>query len=172
MPHSDARQARVVVMRAKTALDAGRIWMGRSRTTVSIAAMLVSIALPLRGQAASGQGGRGAQAAAPAGAYTAAQANKGEAGYAAQCADCHLTTPHYGEPFYANWNGRTAYDLYVLVATTMPQNDPGILSADEYAAIVAYMLKINGLPAGKEPLPTDSAGLQRVKIQLKRGSRP
>ena len=140
---------------------------------MAAAAALIALAATPAGAQGSGTGGSGgASAQPPAGAYTEAQAKKGQEAYEALCLDCHVTTPHYGPPFAANWSGRTAYDLFVTTSTTMPQSDPGSLSAEDYVAIVAYMLKINGFPAGKQPLAADSAALQRVKIDLKRGGRP
>ena len=136
------------------------------------AAALISLATVPAAAQTSGTGRTGGPPQPPAGAYTEEQAKKGQATYEALCLECHINTPHYGEPFAANWNGRTAYDLFATTSTTMPQSDPGSLSAEDYVAIVAYMLKINGYPAGKQPLLADSAALQRVKIEVKRGGRP
>jgi hypothetical protein len=47
---------------------------------------------------------------------------------------------------------------------TMPKGDPGSLAPGEYAAIVAYSLKINGMPAGGDTLPSDSAALRKIRI--------
>jgi hypothetical protein len=45
----------------------------------------------------------------------------------------------------------------------MPQDRPGSLSAEEYAAIVAYLLQLNGRAAGDRELPADEALLGRMR---------
>jgi cytochrome c5 len=140
---------------------------------MAFTATLSALATVSAGAQGSGTGGGGTAAGAqPPAVFTESQAKKGQETYEALCLECHINTPHYGPPFAANWNGRTAYDLFATTATTMPQSDPGSLTTEDYVALVAYMLKINGYPAGKDPLPADSAGLQRVKIEVKKGSRP
>jgi hypothetical protein len=39
----------------------------------------------------------------------------------------------------------------------MPLNDPASLKRDQYAQIMAYILKFNGYPAGSHPLTYDQA---------------
>jgi hypothetical protein len=51
----------------------------------------------------------------------------------------------------------------------MPKTEPGSLSKEEYASIVAYLLKLNGMPAGKQPLPADTAALGKIRIDSKKG---
>jgi hypothetical protein len=41
-----------------------------------------------------------------------------------------------------------------------------MLSPKEAADILAYILKLNGLPAGKEELAIDKAALAKIKIEL------
>ena len=41
----------------------------------------------------------------------------------------------------------------------MPPSQPGILSAEEVVAILAYMLWYNGLPIGDVPLSTEPSVL-------------
>ncbi len=47
----------------------------------------------------------------------------------------------------------------------MPLHAPGGLSPETYADILAYMLEVNGMPAGKRDLPTDPAALKGVVLQ-------
>jgi hypothetical protein len=54
-------------------------------------------------------------------------------------------------------------DLFEHISTNMPQDNPGSLSAAEYASIVAYILQLNGRPAGDEELPTDAELLNRMR---------
>jgi hypothetical protein len=46
----------------------------------------------------------------------------------------------------------------------MPKIDPGSLQPNEYAQVLAYMLKLNGLPAGQKELPADVAVLKSIRI--------
>jgi hypothetical protein len=45
----------------------------------------------------------------------------------------------------------------------MPRDDPGSLTAEEYAAVVAYMLRLNGRPPGERELPADAEALARMR---------
>jgi alcohol dehydrogenase (cytochrome c) len=56
----------------------------------------------------------------------------------------------------------------------MPKSDPGSLSPGEYARVLAYLLSLNGMPVGKDELPTDANGLKRIRIDTthSRGAKP
>lgn len=103
---------------------------------------------------------------ASSGVYTAAQAKVGEEAYAGMCTGCHNTASHTGDVFTNAWGGRPVSELYGFIRAAMPKNEPGSLTPEEYAAIVAYILKLNGMPAGKQPLPADSAALDRIRIDV------
>lgn len=62
--------------------------------------------------------------------------------------------------------GASAASLFDLVATTMPDDNPGKLSRQEYADVVAYMMKLNGIPEGPSAFPTDADSLKKLKIVL------
>jgi mono/diheme cytochrome c family protein len=106
------------------------------------------------------------------GAYTEAQAAQGEATYRANCTSCHATSAHTGDAFVRAWDTRTAFDLFELIRTTMPIDNPGRLSREQYAAIVAYLFKLNRLPPGDRPLPADDEGLKQIRIEAKPTSAP
>jgi mono/diheme cytochrome c family protein len=108
----------------------------------------------------------------PHGAYTEAQAARGESTYRANCTSCHTTSAYVGDAFVRAWDGRTAFDLFELIRTTMPNDNPGRLSRQEYADIVAYLFKLNRLPPGDRPLPTDDEGLKQVRIETKSAAAP
>jgi S-disulfanyl-L-cysteine oxidoreductase SoxD len=46
----------------------------------------------------------------------------------------------------------------------MPKNEPGSLAPEEYADVLAYLLQLNGMPAGERDLPADSTALKRIRI--------
>jgi quinohemoprotein ethanol dehydrogenase len=87
----------------------------------------------------------------------AEQAALGKAAYLKSCAVCHgenlggrdRAPALTGNNFLSGWSGRDAAALFDRIKTTMPQSDPGSLSDDAYAAIVAYVLDANGNGASK-----------------------
>jgi hypothetical protein len=46
----------------------------------------------------------------------------------------------------------------------MPNDSPGRLKSEEYADIVAYLLKLNGIPPGPDELPADAEVLRGLRI--------
>ena len=56
-----------------------------------------------------------------------------------------------GGEFLDHFDGSTVGDLFDRIVRTMPKNMPGSLSLDGYAAILAYILQVNGFPAGQSP---------------------
>lgn len=106
------------------------------------------------------------------GVYTADQATQGKAIYADKCATCHgadlngaeMAPPLVGAMFMGDWAGQSADDLFTRIHTTMPANDPGSLSNDQAAQVLAYILSMNQFPAGSTALPSDDAGLTSIAI--------
>lgn len=101
-----------------------------------------------------------------AGVYTEQQASRGESIYTGLCLYCHDEWDHTGAAFKQNWDTRTAFDLFETIRTTMPNDDPGRLPREDYASIVAYLLKVNKMPSGRKPLPSDIAGLKQIVIAV------
>jgi len=107
------------------------------------------------------------------GVYTEDQAKRGEAIYRKECAACHgamLTggesaPPLTGGPFLANWNGLTMGDLFDRIRKTMPQTNPGRLTRQQDADILAFMLSVNKFPAGKTELYRQSEMLKEIRFQ-------
>ena len=104
------------------------------------------------------------------GVYTDAQAMRGKDVYAGNCRSCHAPQSHTGETFAAHWRGKPLAELFVFVSTRMPQNDPGSLSPEDVADVVAYLLKMNAMPAGRTELYPAADSLKRIRIEMKRGS--
>jgi mono/diheme cytochrome c family protein len=105
-----------------------------------------------------------------AGVYTAGQATRGRETYELICASCHTPASHAGPVFAAKWDRHPLWDLYRYVSESMPKSEPGSLTPREYARVVAYLLKMNGMPAGKEEIPADSTALKKIRIELKADS--
>jgi len=104
--------------------------------------------------------------------FTPAQAAHGRAAYQSYCAVCHgntLTNGTYGTPlageyFKRQWSGRPVAALLEKSRTTMPPANPNSLPAEDYAAIVAYLLEMNGAASGAAPLAADPARLADVHV--------
>jgi glucose/arabinose dehydrogenase/mono/diheme cytochrome c family protein len=143
------------------------------RLTLQLAGCLAGIAL-------SATWALNAQAPQSAwdGVYTMAQAERGKAVYGTSCAGCHggalqggdETPPLAGGSFMANWNGQSAGDLLAITSATMPAGQPGSLTSQQYADVLAYIFNANHLPAGTQDLSADSKALQGVRLETERGS--
>jgi mono/diheme cytochrome c family protein len=103
-----------------------------------------------------------AQQSKPAwdGAYSEAQAKRGEALYAENCASCHgrdmaggdKAPAAAGAAFVARWQGKPLKDLFEFVQSKMPYNSPGGLSRTQNADILALMLRQSKVPSGQKDL--------------------
>jgi cytochrome c553 len=98
--------------------------------------------------------------------YTEAQAAEGAKVWTATCAGCHESKDVTSADFKTKWVGRSLFELYEQIRTTMPDDAPGTLTRDQYLTSVAYILKLNGLPAGETALMPDSATLSTLKFAL------
>lgn len=98
------------------------------------------------------------------GVFTADQASRGEATFKRVCSACHDTGEFSGGRFRLTWVGQTTGDLFDAISTLMPEGDPGSLSPAEYAAVVAYLLSVNGYPAGEAQLPANLSALREMEI--------
>ena len=100
------------------------------------------------------------------GVYTTEQADRGHQIALANCFECHSASEWRGPGFLRVWEGRRLGDLYERIRRTMPQNDPGRLTAEEYADIVAYMLSLHDVPTsdGQRELPSDLEVLDAIFV--------
>ena len=106
------------------------------------------------------------------GVYTDAQAVRGERSYASYCANCHgvelaggdLAPSLVGSEFIAHWNGSSVGELFERIKTTMPQDSPDSLSRQQYADLLAFMLKKLDFPAGTSELPAAAAPLDAIRF--------
>ena len=101
-----------------------------------------------------------------AGVYTEAQAKRGADVYVMSCKSCHTPASHTGATFATWWQGKTLGDLLGFVSTKMPKNDPGGLDPQQYADVVAYLLRMNKMPAGDAELPGDPEAVRDVRIDV------
>ena len=127
------------------------------------------------------------------GVYTFEQADRGKMLYVRQCAECHMPDLQGKQPpptivaleppgsygvryapgaspalvgvkFMANWSDLRLNDLYERTRVSMPQQAPGSLSRQQNADIAAYVLNVNGYPAGLAELPSTKVMLDDIRI--------
>jgi S-disulfanyl-L-cysteine oxidoreductase SoxD len=107
------------------------------------------------------------------GVYTQEQAGRGHSLYGQHCASCHGEALTGGEvapalaggDFLSNWNGLTVGDLFERIRRSMPQDDPGRLTRQENADVLAYLLSFNKFPAGNMELAHDTQVLKQIRIE-------
>jgi sarcosine oxidase len=100
------------------------------------------------------------------GVYSQAQASRGAETYRKHCSACHASADHSGEAFQTTWGGRSAAELFDYLRTTMPNDNPGRLSRGQYTEIVAYLLQLNGMPAGPRSLSSETTRLEQIRIAM------
>jgi mono/diheme cytochrome c family protein len=99
------------------------------------------------------------------GVFTAAQAGRGEETYMTICVGCHPAGTYTGQTFNTTWGNRPLSDLFSIIKNTMPKVDPGMLTPQETAQVIAYILKSNGVPPGKAELPPELDTLKTMRIE-------
>jgi len=108
------------------------------------------------------------------GVFNEAQDKRGAAIYSRECSTCHGERLQGGEgapalngsDFASSWNGQTVGDLFDRIRQTMPAppEQPGKLTPQQNADVVAHILRVNGFPAGTAELPTDVEQLKQIRI--------
>jgi hypothetical protein len=117
------------------------------------------------------------------GAYTAAQADRGQKAFNANCASCHQANlggkgevpALRGDGFMERWHDYSVKPLFDLIRTEMPplrfrtpETKP--LAENLYVDIITYILKANSFPPGNTELTVDT--LDKVQILGKNGMQP
>ena len=101
------------------------------------------------------------------GVYSREQANRGQDVFLGTCKTCHTTEFHTTDAFTTKWNGKALSELLQYIRDQMPKNEPGTLTAEEYADVLAYLLRQNRMPAGDADLPADADAVKSIRIDLK-----
>ena len=130
-----------------------------------VTAILVLSFLPIAGGLA--QAGTAAE-------YTKAQATAGKDVFDKTCAVCHgdhmqggVGPALAGDQFLSvsQFQKISAEYFYHFMSTHMPLTDPGSLTKEQYLDIMAYMLEVNGYPAGSRELTDNKGELEAIKIE-------
>ena len=106
------------------------------------------------------------------GVFTSAQALRGGGLYNEHCASCHGTdfmgdemAPSIaGNDFLVFWTEVPVGSLFERIKVSMPADDPGRLSDEEYTGVVAYLPDSSIYPSGESELPADKAALDQIMI--------
>ena len=104
------------------------------------------------------------------GVYTEAQAARGADVYGKKCVYCHRSDlsggdegpPLKGAAFLVRWQGPIS-KAYFKIGNAMPKDAPATLEPADVADLLAHILKLNGIPAGKTELPADET-LDRIQV--------
>jgi len=111
------------------------------------------------------------------GIYTQDQAHRGETLYSQKCASCHgeklegrgQAPPLAGADFMMEWNGMTVGDLFDKMQTSMPADQPGSLSREQNATLLAFILSANKFPPGAVELASDGETLRQIRFEAAKG---
>lgn len=109
----------------------------------------------------------------PGAGAPASLAEEGRLPYLQNCARCHGTelqggghaAPLTGAEFQERWSGKTARNFYSRIISTMPYDDPGILSEAQALRIALYCLRGNGLEVN-ESMIVGPRDLDPVKLKF------
>lgn len=104
------------------------------------------------------------------GVFSQQQATRGEGTYQTSCQSCHAKTEYTGDKFKVAWVSKSAFDIFDVIRSQMPEDNPGSLERQQYIDVVAYIFSLNAYPAGGAELPADDEGLKKVKIDSPPGS--
>ncbi len=109
------------------------------------------------------------------GVFTAAQAERGKAALLQNgCNGCHGAElagdrgPSLkGDRFITAWENGSVNRLFSKIRETMPPLNAQQVTPETKVDIVAYLLSVNGFPAGSADLPLDAATLDNLQIVRK-----
>jgi mono/diheme cytochrome c family protein len=107
------------------------------------------------------------------GVFTDEQAKRGQEVYTANCAHCHGNSlqggeeapPLAGADFIKSWSGSTVGDLVERARRSMPEDDPGTLTRQQYTDVTTFILGSNRYPTGKTELPIETEKQKLIKVE-------
>jgi len=96
--------------------------------------------------------------------FTEMQADRGLQVYRGTCSECHTRSEFRGEEFQADWRDRSVWVFYRNILRTMPEDNPGGLDPQQYVDVVAFILGLNGFPAGDVELVAEEGELRAYSM--------
>ena len=101
-----------------------------------------------------------------AGVYTFEHAERGVALYKQKCASCHAPSRFTDEDLFIKpYAGKPMWEMFEVISDSMPEDDPGGMKPEEYAAVIAQLLRMNGFPTGQTELPTSKEALSAIVFE-------
>src|SRR3954471_315298 len=109
------------------------------------------------------------------GVFTAAQAARGKEPFERSCARCHNIElagsqrgpALKGNVFWSKYDNENLSSLFMFIRDTMPQDGPSLVTDEIKADVLAYIMSVNGMPAGSSELKADIRALEEIKIAKK-----
>jgi mono/diheme cytochrome c family protein len=99
------------------------------------------------------------------GVFSARQAARGERLFESICMNCHEITEFTAAGAYLeDVDGKPLWETFEYVWAEMPEDEPASLEPEDYAAVLAYIFSVYGLPSGEVDLPIDQASLEAITI--------
>jgi mono/diheme cytochrome c family protein len=99
------------------------------------------------------------------GVFSPQQVVRGARVFESICTNCHEIAEFTAAGAYLEEvEGESLWETFDFVSSKMPDDDPGSLRPDEYAAVLAYIFSVYGLPSGERDLPEDQESLETITI--------
>jgi mono/diheme cytochrome c family protein len=99
------------------------------------------------------------------GVFSPPQAARGEQLFESICMNCHEITEFTAAGAYLEEvDGEPLWDTFEYVWSEMPEDEPASLNPEDYAAVLAYIFSVYGLPSGATDLPIDRESLEAITI--------
>jgi mono/diheme cytochrome c family protein len=99
------------------------------------------------------------------GVFSSVQAARGERLFESICVNCHEIAEFTGAGAYLEEvEGKPLWDTFDYISSEMPEDEPGSLNPEDYAAVLAYIFSVYGLPSGETALPADEESLEAITI--------
>ena len=97
--------------------------------------------------------------------FSTAQAARGEKLFGSICMNCHEIAEFTAAGAYLDdVEGKPLWETFEYVWAEMPEDEPASLDPEDYAAVLAYIFSIYGLPSGDADLPIDQKSLEAITI--------
>jgi mono/diheme cytochrome c family protein len=133
----------------------------RANSFSALAASAVALGIAL----VAGLAAQDGQRTVRDGVFSAAQAARGEQVFESICVNCHEMPEFTAAGAYLeDVEGEPLWETFDFVSSEMPEDDPGSLEPEEYAAVLAYIFSVYGLPSGDAELPVDRDSLRAIAI--------
>ncbi len=98
------------------------------------------------------------------GFYSPEQAARGRRRFGQVCGECHSVGEFRGPDFESEWRRQTVWDLFRQVVRTMPEDNPGGLTYQTYADVIAYILQLNEYASGESELVPSQEAMDAIPL--------